>query len=545
MRVLLVILFIPSVLYAQKWKKYDKTAEGILKDYVYFLADDKLEGRRAGSLGERQAADFIANKFSEIGLTPKGTENFFQPFTIDEGKKIKRSSFFEIGGKALSVGTEFFPLGYSIDSKTIEAASAVAVSERGVPWFLDVNEGYEANKENPHFDLDEWIRTKAKYAASKGATALLLFNSGPKEELVFNGKDRSEKTTIPVIYITKQAFARSFPDKEATYDYKLRVETEANTRSTRNVVAYIDNNAPTTVVIGAHFDHLGYGEDGNSMIRTGERSIHNGADDNASGTAGLLLLADVVKKEKLKTHNFLFIAFSAEELGLMGSKYFVENPTIDISKVSYMINMDMIGRLSDSSRSITIGGYGTSPVWSSVVKSDKKNPLNIKIDSSGTGPSDHTSFYRKDIPVLFFFTGLHTDYHRPSDDWNKINYAGEWAILKFAYSILNNPATSGKIPFLKTREQTVGSSTRFSVSMGIMPDYTYSGNGVRVDGVSEGKPAQAVGIKAGDIVTELGDNKTSSVDTYMKALSKYKKGDTVSVKVKRGNEELTFTITFK
>ena len=210
-----------------------------------------------------------------------------------------------------------------------------------------------------------------------------------------------------------------------------------------------------------------------------------------------------------------------------------------------MINMDMIGRMNDSTRSITVGGYGTSPVWSYVVKSDKKINLSFKIDSSGTGPSDHTSFYRKDIPVLFFFTGLHTDYHRPSDDWNKINYAGEWTILKFAYSILNNPATAGKLPFLKTREQSVGSSTRFSVSMGIMPDYTFSGNGVRVDGVSEGKPAQAVGIKAGDIVTELGDNKTSSVDLYMKALSKYKKGDTVQVKVKRGNEDLTFTITFK
>lgn len=545
MRVLLAILFVPSVVFAQKWKKYDKTAEGKLKDYVYFLADDKLEGRRAGSLGERQAADFIAAKFSEMGLSAKGTENYFQPFTIDEGKKIKKSSFFEVGGKALTAGVDFFPLGYSIDSKTIEAASSVAVSERGTPWFLDLQEGYEANKENPHFDIDEWIRTKTKYASTKGATAILLFNSGSKEEPVYNGKDRSEKTSLPVIYIPKAAFAKHFADKEATYDYKFRIETESSVRNTRNVVGYIDNNAPTTVVIGAHFDHLGYGEDGNSMLRTTERLIHNGADDNASGTAGLMVLADVIKKEKLKNHNYLFIAFSAEELGLMGSKYFVENPTIDLSKVSYMINMDMIGRMNDSTRSITVGGYGTSPVWSSVVKADKKTNLSFKIDSSGTGPSDHTSFYRKDIPVLFFFTGLHTDYHRPSDDWNKINYAGEWTILKFAYGILKNPATTGKLPFLKTREQSVGSSTRFSVSMGIMPDYTFSGNGVRVDGVSEGKPAQAVGIKAGDIVTELGDNKTSSVDTYMKALSKYKKGDTVQVKVKRGNEELTFTITFK
>lgn len=545
MRLLLILLLVPSFVFAQKWKKYDKTAEGKLKDYISYLADDKLEGRRAGSAGEQTAATFIANTFSNLGISAKGTDNFFQPFTIDEGKKLKKSSFFEVGGKALVAGTDFYPLGYSPDSKTIEAASSVAISEKGLPWFVDLQEGYEENKENPHFDIDEWIRTKTKYASSKGATAVLLFNSGTKEEPVYNGKDKSEKTVLPVVYIKQEAFKKVFPEKESTYDYKFRVETEPSVRNTRNVVGFIDNNAPTTVVIGAHFDHLGFGEDGNSMIRTGEKLIHNGADDNASGTAGLLLLAEVIKKEKLKNHNYLFIAFSAEELGLMGSKYFVENPTIDLSKVSYMINMDMIGRMNDSSKSLTVGGFGTSPVWSSVVKADKKTPIQLKIDSSGTGPSDHTSFYRKDIPVLFFFTGLHTDYHKPSDDWDKINYNGEWTILKFAYSILKNPATSGKLSFQKTREQTVGSSTRFSVSMGIMPDYTFSGNGVRVDGVSEGKPAQAVGIKAGDIVTELGENKISSVDTYMKALSKFKKGDTTVVKIKRGNEDLSFTITFK
>lgn len=545
MRTIWVLLLLPSIAFAQKWKKYDKTAEAKLKSYISFLADDKLEGRRAGSAGENTAAVFIANTFSALGVMPKGTDQFFQPFTIDEGKKIKKSSFFEIGGKSMTPGVDFFPLGYSPDSKTIEAASSVAISERGVPWFVDLQEGYEENKENPHFDIDEWVKAKSKYAVSKGATAILLFNSGTNDEMIFNGKDKSDKATLPIIYINKAAFAKHFSDKEFTYDYKLRVETEPNIRNSKNVIGYIDNNAPTTVVIGAHYDHLGYGEDGNSMIRSGEKSIHNGADDNASGTAGLLLLAEIIKKEKLKNHNYLFIAFSAEELGLMGSKYFVENSTIDLKKVTYMINMDMIGRMNDSTRSLTVGGFGTSPVWSSVVKADKKMNINFKIDSSGSGPSDHTSFYRKDIPVLFFFTGLHSDYHKPSDDWNKINYSGEWNILKFAYSILKHPAASGKLSFLKTREQSVGTSTRFSVSLGIMPDYTFSGYGVRVDGVSEGKPAQAVGIKAGDVVLELGDNKTGSVDTYMKALSKFKKGDTTTVNVKRGEEVLSFTITFK
>ncbi|MEY3435599.1 MAG: hypothetical protein RL335_55 [Bacteroidota bacterium] len=545
MRSIFFLFLIPSLAFAQKWKKYDKEAEGKLKAHISFLADDKLEGRRAGSAGEQTAATYIANTFSQIGLIAKGTENFFQPFTIDEGRKIKNNTFFEVGGKALKPGVDFFPLSYSPDSKTIEAASSIAVSERGVPWFIDLQEGYEENKNNPHADIDEWIKTKAKYASSKGATAILLYHSGVGEEPAYNGKDKSEKATIPVIYFKREIFSKYFTDRETTYDYTFRIETEPNLRQSKNVVGFIDNNAPTTIVIGAHFDHLGFGEDGNSMLRTSERLIHNGADDNASGTAGLMLLAELIKKEKIKSHNFLFVAFSAEELGLMGSKYFVENPTVDLSKISYMINMDMIGRLNDSTKSITVGGFGTSPVWASVVKADKKTPISFKIDSSGTGPSDHTSFYRKDIPVLFFFTGIHGDYHKPSDDWDKINYKGEWNILKFALSIITNPATSGKIPFLKTREQATGTSTRFSVSMGIMPDYTFSGYGVRVDGVSEGKPAQAVGIKAGDIVTELGENKISSVDTYMKALSKFKKGDSTTVKLKRGNEVLTFNITFK
>jgi Zn-dependent M28 family amino/carboxypeptidase len=166
------------------------------------------------------------------------------------------------------------------------------------------------------------------------------------------------------------------------------------------------------------------------MLRTGEKSIHNGADDNASGTAALIELAKLLKKSKLKKHNYLFLAFSGEELGLFGSKYYVEHPTVSLTTMDYMINMDMVGRMNDSTKTITVGGFGTSPTWSTIIISDPKAPFQIKIDSSGTGPSDHTSFYRKDIPVLFFFTGLHSDYHKPSDDANKINYLGELYIVK-------------------------------------------------------------------------------------------------------------------
>jgi Zn-dependent M28 family amino/carboxypeptidase len=279
-------------------------------------------------------------------------------------------------------------------------------------------------------------------------------------------------------------------------------------------------------------------------MRTGEKMIHNGADDNASGTAALLELAKLIKKTKSPKNNYLFVAFSGEELGLYGSKYFVENPTISLEKVNYMINMDMVGRLNDSSKTITVGGFGTSPSWNEILYGVKKPGFNIKVDSSGTGPSDHTSFYRKNIPVLFFFTGLHSDYHRPSDDAEKINYTGELQILNFINSIVIKSQDKGKLSFLKTREQQTSTSARFSVSMGIMPDYTFSGAGVKVDGVSDGRPAIKAGIKTGDIVTQMGDYKISSIESYMQALGKFKKGDAVKVVVKRGAEEKTFDIVF-
>jgi C-terminal processing protease CtpA/Prc len=179
-----------------------------------------------------------------------------------------------------------------------------------------------------------------------------------------------------------------------------------------------------------------------------------------------------------------------------------------------------------------------------MISAIEKKDFSIKIDSSGSGPSDHTSFYRKDIPVLFFFTGLHSDYHKPSDDADKINYVGMFKIIRFIELLIRNDKSGSRIDFLKTREQQTSTSTRFSVSMGIMPDYSYSGNGVRVDGVSDNRPAKKVGILAGDIVKQLGDIKTSSVESYMQALSKFKKGDQTTVIVLRKDQEINFEIVF-
>jgi hypothetical protein len=549
---LFISFFLVQISLAQKKKapklsKADNATVTNLQAHISYLANDKLEGRRAGTNGEKLAGEYISQKFQEAGLQPKGSDGFFQAFEIYDGKQINSATHFVINENNLAVDKDFFPLPFS-QSISIEALPSIAVQEADMPWFYDLKEPLEENKNNPHFDLIEYIRNNAKKAKSHGASAVILYNtSAIDDKLKFDSKDRTEKLDVPVLYVTKDAAKKYFSDQTATLDIKFKIDVGEKKRTGRNIIGYLDNGAARTVVLGAHYDHLGYGEDGNSMLRTGEKAIHNGADDNASGTAALIELARILKSSKQKNNNYLFIAFSAEELGLNGSKFFTEHPTIDFTRVNYMINMDMVGRLNDSSQVVTIGGYGTSPQWGSLIDpNNKKNPFVIRIDSSGTGPSDHTSFYRKDIPVLFFFTGLHTDYHKPTDDADKINYIGETKIINYISGIILSPVTTGqKLAFTKTREtQTTSSLRSGGVTMGIMPDYTFAGSGIRCDGVTDGRPAQKAGLKAGDIIIKVGDYTISSMDSYMQTLGKFQKGEKAKVKFKRGNEEMETEVQF-
>ncbi len=540
----LFLLVFSHVCFAQKLKKADKIIVADLQAHTGYLADDKLEGRRTGSNGERLAYEYIINQFTKAGLSAKGDNGtFLQDFEVNDGRFINPSTHLNINGYDLAVEKDFFPLSFC-PNKSMEAIAALSLQESDAPWFFDIKELLEENKNNPHFDLADAIKTKAGAVKKSGANALFVFNSSPiNDELKFEPKLKTESTTIPVVYITKAAKEKYLQDETATLDIRLKILVEDRKRTGHNVIGFIDNSAAHTVIIGAHYDHLGYGEDHNSLFTGTTPTIHNGADDNASGTAAIIELSKQLKASKFKNNNYLFISFSGEELGLFGSKYFADHPTVDLAKVNYMINLDMVGRLNDSTHGLSIGGYGTSPTWGELMPAKDKF-FSIKFDSSGTGPSDHTSFYRKDIPVLFFFTGLHSDYHKPSDDADKVNYVGELQVLKYIYHVIELNDKKGKLAFTKTREMTMGTKTSFKVTLGIMPDYTFSGNGVRADGISEGKIAQKAGLKAGDVLFQLGDYKFSDVETYMQALSKFKKGDATNVKVKRGNEELVFDIVF-
>ena len=400
------------VLFITLWGcKKEYQIENKIQEDVVFLADDKLEGRQTGTEGEKLAADYIAQRFEQIGLEPKGTEAYYQTFT-------------------------FKP------------------------------------KTDPHSEVS---------------------------------------------YTTM---------------------ADDGTISGKNILGYIDNNANSTVVIGAHYDHLGYGGDGS--LHKGEKAVHNGADDNASGVAVMLNLASKLK-ETNTSNNYLFMAFSGEEMGLLGSNYFVKNPTVDTKAVSYMINMDMVGRLKQDS-TLAVYGTGTSPIFKQVLNSHNEKFKLIEKES-GIGPSDHTSFYLADIPVLHFFTGQHEDYHKPSDDSEKLNYKGMETISNYIFEIITDLNDNGKLAFRKTKNESE-ETPRFKVGLGVVPDYMYDGKGMRVDGISEDKPAQKAGLQKGDIVIKLGDSAVVDMMSYMRALSVFEKGDSTKVKVERKGEILEMDLKF-
>jgi Zn-dependent M28 family amino/carboxypeptidase len=530
--ILSFLLFFSFSVQGQSDKKILKK----LKQEVEFLADDKLEGRRTGTAGEKLAAEHISQLFEANGLVPKGDSNqYFQNFRVVEGLKLGDKNRMSINNESLQLGVDYSPLAYAAN-----ASVDLAVSSDEIMLF-DLKS--KKDESGPHVDFENEVYESCLAIAKTHALKLLvLFNSGENGlPISFDSKSKKERLSVPVVFINKEK-AKLFSGNEAeNAKVSFQCEVVENVRNGINVVGMLDNGAAQTIVIGAHFDHLGYGEDHNSLYAGNEPQIHHGADDNASGTSALISLSELLKDKGNKKYNYLCIAFSGEELGLFGSKYFVEHPTVPLSSVRYMINMDMIGRLNDSSNAITVGGFGTSPTWGKLIRMNEQG-FTIKVDSSGSGPSDHTSFYKKNIPVLFFFTGTHSDYHKPSDLPEKINYRGMLRIVNLIRYVIS-ASTDEEMVFTKTREVSMGKSA-FKVTMGIMPDYTFSGDGVLVEGVSENKPAKKAGILAGDVIMQLGENRFSDVQGYMKALNKFNKGETTNVKLKRGEQILELSITF-
>jgi hypothetical protein len=538
-KIVWLLALLPISLIAQRVKKADKQLAQNLQNHIQFLASDALEGRRAGSPGEQKAVDYIVAQYQALKLTPMGEQGFVQSFPIDEGKRFSTNAFIKVNNDTLTLNKDFFPLSNS-GSANIRSRAAITLNEAKQVWFKDLQEVLEENASNPHFDINAWVVTKSDELVKKGATALFLHNSGTVvDNIQYNRFDTVTALKIPVIYFTKEGWTKYFKDELETYDIHANIQFEHSSRTAHNVAAFIDNHATNTVIIGAHLDHLGYNEDHNALDINND--IRNGADDNASGTAALIELAKGLVKKSPKNNNYLILHFSAEELGLFGSKYWLEHPTLK-GNFNYMINLDMVGRY-DTAHKLSVGGYGTSSKWSEILGNTKTSLL-THYDSAGSGPSDHASFYRKDMPVLFMFTGSHSDYHKATDDWNKINYKDEANVIRYVQAIIQKTDGYGKLDFLKTRETSMGKSTKFKVTLGVMPDYAYTGTGVRIDGVSPNKVGEKLGLKAGDVLIQVGPYKLVDVIGYMEVLSKFNKGDKTTLIIKRGTEEIKYDMQF-
>jgi hypothetical protein len=537
---ILVLCLISSIdLSAQKLSKSDRVLIQNLKQHIQYLASDELEGRRAGDIGEQKTVDYIISQYQNTGIQAMGDNGFIQSFPIDEGKKFSNNAFIKINNQEAILDSDFFALSNS-GMGNFSSKASITLHEANQVWFMDVNDVLEENASNPHFDLNEWIVNTSNQIKAKGAVALFLHNSGTVvDNIQFNKYDTAKSLALPIVYFTKQGFNKLFNDELATYNIESNILFEHPKRTAHNVVGFIDNKSTNTIILGAHLDHLGFNQDKHGLDLN--NLVHNGADDNASGTAALIELAKSLAKKSPKNNNYLIIHFSGEELGLLGSKYWLDHPTYT-GHFNYMINMDMVGRY-DTARKLTIGGFGTSSKWSEIL-SKTPTPLFIHYDSAGTGPSDHASFYRKDMPVLFLFTGSHSDYHKATDDADKINYDAQKDIVRLVQNIIKTTDNYDKLDFLKTREQSMGKSTKFTVSLGVMPDYAFTGTGVRIEGASQGKVGEKIGLKASDVLVQIGEYKLIDVMSYMQALSKFKKGDKTTLVIKRNGEEIKFEIQF-
>jgi Tol biopolymer transport system component len=451
----------------------------------------------------------------------------FQLFSIDtSGKNLKQITFESIFNA--------FPM-FSPDGKKLVFASN---RTEGKPKETNVYIADWVDIDPAETVSDDNLKKHISYLASDELAGRLAGSEGEKKAAAYVASAFKS-------YRLKPYSGKSFYQH---FDYTVRLNphdtTQSKSNKGTNVIAYLDNKADKTIVIGAHYDHLGLNEHNHSTQVNSHGEIHNGADDNASGTTGLLELARMLSQNKTKEKaNYIFAAFSAEEDGLFGSKHMAESLKANYPNVVAMINMDMIGRLNER-HELTVGGVGTCPEFPSIIHTTKPAGFTITVDSSGVGPSDHTSFYLKDIPVLFFFSGIHTDYHKPSDDEDKINYYGERMIIDYVFRVVNAMAEKDKLPFTKTKVKAGKKSAAYKVTLGIMPSYAESTEGLIIDGVVEGKPADLAGVKGGDVLKKIGDCEIKEVYSYMECLSKLNPGDEKELTVLRNGKTLTLKAKF-
>lgn len=537
---------------AQRFPFDDQSIEKRIRKDVAVLASDSFKGREAGTEGEKLAYDYLVNQFQDLGLVSAlPNKSFLQPFEFVDGLEIGNGNELTINQKVFKLGKDYFPLSYSTNS-TVEAdlikvgfgihSSKLNYNDyksdidyKGKIFVIETSipEGY--NPTSKYIDFTD-LQIKIDTAIAHGAKAIIFINSEinytkPSEKL----SNKIPQCSIPVIFADQLAYKLIM---DGTFCHaKVTVNLKKIKKTGYNVIGFLDKGAKTNVVIGAHYDHLGMG--GEYARDIGVVAVHNGADDNASGTAALLELARYLTYAGPMKNNLLFIAFSAEEKGTYGSSYFAKSNDFDMSKINYMLNFDMVGHLDSARKGLIINGSGSSPVWDTLItNSSKKIPIKNKKVESALGGSDQLAFYLKGIPVLFFCTDVVDDYHKATDDAEKLNYTGEVSIIKYAESLIEGADKYGKLNFTKTKDSIQGKTMPKGPTLGVVPDHTFDGKGMRIDAVIDGRPAAKAGMKAGDIVIKIGEFEVVDVATYMKALSHFKKSDKTTIVFRRVNEEM-------
>lgn len=589
---ILALIFSANFIFAQydidKVRNNEITKEEIY-EHIKYLASDKLEGRYPGSTGGVLAMDYLSKEFQTYGLVPFGDSSYIQPFDMITDLKLGEGNVLEIlnkdKSKKINVENDWMPLsysssgnmsgylmflGYGISAPDLNYDDYKGMLVEGKIAVIMTNSPTSNSTVNKFSSYESIYKKIVKARENKAAGVIIISDSKTEDNLPKLVYSLSSKSAgIPVIRVKREFIANIFkemkydldkvqenitknqkPESFALTNYTAsgKVSLEQVKARTGNVIGYIEGSDPVlkneVIVIGGHYDHLGWGGE-NSLYDGKDRKIHYGADDNASGTTGVLELAQKLSanKSSLK-RSILLMCFTGEEEGLIGSAYFTNSPIFSKMNIVSMINMDMIGRIENDK--LVINGTGTSTGWVSTLDEVNKNyNFTMSYIPDGFGPSDQSSFYSKNIPVLFFFTGLHTDYHKPSDTYDKINISGEEKVVRYVYDLVNNIANAEKKPeYSKVAESNEKKQETgpVKVYVGTIPDFSSNEEGYKISGVKEGSPAEKGGITAGDLMVKFGSREIKNIYDYTAALGEYKPGDEVEITVKRNGEAMIFKI---
>jgi hypothetical protein len=590
-KILFLIIIISGITYSQdKTISKDISAQEI-KDHVYFLASDEMKGRFTGSAEELLAAEYIKSCFEAAGLKPLFNGSWFQEFSFIEKVELSNKNAFNYSPRKkknlFALNSDFTVIGFS-GNTTVSAPIVFAGYGISAPTLnyddysgIDVKDKIvlvmrnhpDHDSSRSAFDRFASLRNKAKIAQEKGALGIIFVNGiYPKNEDAlpnprYDGARamndfavvQAKRDLISELLsdngfdfeaIQKNIDLNKKPNSFLIENLSAQITTDLKEveKIARNVGGMLEGNDPLlkneVVVVGGHYDHLGIDQlSESSMYKGTDKQIHNGADDNASGTAGVIEVAEKLAfmKDKIK-RTYYFTAFSGEELGLLGSAYLTNNFPTDISNTAAMLNMDMIGRINEENN-LTVIGAGTSSKWKDILNAKNSYDLKLAFSDGGSGGSDHQAFSNKNIPVLFFFTGTHTDYHKPSDDADKINYPGQEKVLNFVFDVaLALDELTEKPDYVKVAEPTNRGMGRSRVSIGTVPEFGWNGEGYKLSGVTEGGSAAKAGLKSGDIIVKFGTKKVSNIYDFMYAVQDFKPGDTVDVVVLRDGKEETFSL---